>query len=546
MSTEMRLRTQGCKTRASFVMLVALFDSAFAAPALKTRAPAALAALPFNTEYPHLEIPHLEVLQAMQLPNLNLPARLDATNTTGMTAWQKVGHLAHLVKDAPNPIGTMTELQTAEAKVAAERIIAGDMTNVEGAETVMRAASQVYSAAELALKGLEITDEEIAAIAGIDATDEDDANDVDKENVKDDKKLGLTERAQLKKHQKLVSAQEQPGREGFGAFPKWPAGSLKYCFASTVNEGSRTAVEEAIADFRSRIDCIFFTDVGLQSDGDGSAASQGGTARCSGTDPAVYVTTSAVGCHANAGFLNLPSQVLNLGTGCLTSGIIQHEFAHALGFAHEQQRPDRDSFVTVHTNNAEADKASEFAITGTASTAQPYDILSIMHYGRRAFATGTANTIDVKPAGYAMYTTDPARFAGFNIGQRGAMTDMDADQFAQYYGCSAMTPEPVTIPCQDNSDLFVGMYGCDILQHYCNHPSVWSDYSRNWCPQSCNTCCEDKQYTGYTSIYSSCSSAAANGGCTSYPHIIVPVCPQSCAARATIQMQGCSAMSRAK
>ena len=35
-------------------------------------------------------------------------------------------------------------------------------------------------------------------------------------------------------------------------------------------------------------------------------------------------------------------------TGCLHSEVISHEFLHAMGMFHEQMRPDRDDFITVH------------------------------------------------------------------------------------------------------------------------------------------------------------------------------------------------------
>ena len=34
---------------------------------------------------------------------------------------------------------------------------------------------------------------------------------------------------------------------------------------------------------------------------------------------------------------------MTLTPGCLKLGIIQHEFMHALGFIHENQRPDRSA-----------------------------------------------------------------------------------------------------------------------------------------------------------------------------------------------------------
>ena len=41
-------------------------------------------------------------------------------------------------------------------------------------------------------------------------------------------------------------------------------------------------------------------------------------------------------------------QELSIGQGCDSTGTIQHEMVHALGFHHEMVRPDRDQFVKVH------------------------------------------------------------------------------------------------------------------------------------------------------------------------------------------------------
>ena len=49
------------------------------------------------------------------------------------------------------------------------------------------------------------------------------------------------------------------------------------------------------------------------------------------------------GCYSDVGRKsNHKAQVLNLGRGCTSQGTIQHEILHALGFHHEQVRPDRD------------------------------------------------------------------------------------------------------------------------------------------------------------------------------------------------------------
>ena len=54
------------------------------------------------------------------------------------------------------------------------------------------------------------------------------------------------------------------------------------------------------------------------------------------------------GCYSYVGFQGVPHQSISLReVGCLSRGTVQHEFMHALGFYHEQARPDAEDHINV-------------------------------------------------------------------------------------------------------------------------------------------------------------------------------------------------------
>ncbi|XP_055334333.1 zinc metalloproteinase nas-12-like [Paramacrobiotus metropolitanus] len=77
------------------------------------------------------------------------------------------------------------------------------------------------------------------------------------------------------------------------------------------------------------------------------------------------------------------TRTIKLGADCMHVNIIIHEIMHALGFSHEHQRPDRDRYVHINTNNIKPDGIiqQQFQILpGMETYNVPYDIHSVMHY----------------------------------------------------------------------------------------------------------------------------------------------------------------------
>ncbi|XP_018410801.1 PREDICTED: meprin A subunit beta [Nanorana parkeri] len=134
------------------------------------------------------------------------------------------------------------------------------------------------------------------------------------------------------------------------------------------------------------------------------------------------------GCWSYVGNLHRGKQQLSLGNNCDRLATIQHEFLHALGFWHEQSRPDRDDYVIIMWDRIQSGTQNNFnTYNDTRSTALnvPYDYTSVMHYSKTAFQVGSEPTIVTRITAFSDV-----------IGQRMDFSDYDLEKLNRLYNCS--------------------------------------------------------------------------------------------------------------
>jgi hypothetical protein len=118
--------------------------------------------------------------------------------------------------------------------------------------------------------------------------------------------------------------------------------------------------------------------------------------------------------------------------------IVCHEICHALGYWHEQSRPDRNTYVTINYANIDPNYSYNFNIVSGATMNGTYDFDSVMHYGATAFTINGQPTITINPG-----------YSG-TIGQRQHLSVLDAQGAATQYGAAPpptiATLSPTTVP----------------------------------------------------------------------------------------------------
>jgi hypothetical protein len=206
----------------------------------------------------------------------------------------------------------------------------------------------------------------------------------------------------------------------------WPNGRIPVVFHPNFPASAKPTVREAMKDWMKTGAAIAFVEVPSYSGG-----------------PYIQVSNSPTGGNSSyTGPLSPTEVFINVNLGVNERSHVVHELGHAIGYPHEQSRPDRDSFVQVQTNNITSDGwIANFEMVrwecwppGTILT--PYDYGSIMHYDWcLSSIAGCANGIKGQTdTMFAVDTSWQYNMGGW-VGNDGAsMSSLDQARIRRVYG----------------------------------------------------------------------------------------------------------------
>ncbi|CAK1541405.1 unnamed protein product [Leptosia nina] len=193
---------------------------------------------------------------------------------------------------------------------------------------------------------------------------------------------------------------------------RWTDGIIPYVMDGGFTQEQKDTIRKAIADYH-RLTCLRFVPYNGQKD-------------------YLIIKSSKTGCWSSVGRIGGRQEVNLQSPGCVTKkGTVIHELLHAIGFMHEQSRPERDDFVTIKYSNIKPGTEVNFKKSEAKNTDDfgvGYDYNSVMHYSEYAFSRNSQKTIEPK-------------ISNSKIGQREGLSRGDVKKVNNMYNCKKEEPQ---------------------------------------------------------------------------------------------------------
>ncbi|XP_046980518.1 hatching enzyme 1.2-like [Schistocerca americana] len=174
----------------------------------------------------------------------------------------------------------------------------------------------------------------------------------------------------------IIQPMSRNGIRAKGA--RWPHGVVHYQISPGFSDEAMANIKGAMRAYH-KLTCVRFRPyTGRETD-------------------YIYITHGNTGCWSSVGRLGGAQEVNLQDPGCTgTLGTPAHELMHALGFLHEQNRYERDKYVTINWQNIEPGRELNFKKSTKEETfayGVKYDYNSVMHYSANAFSINGQPTI---------------------------------------------------------------------------------------------------------------------------------------------------------